>query len=134
MTDDQEEDPIPQQAMLAVICVLAAFAYGGSALMSLPAFAAKEVDSGSRAVVDTCVAEKGPWLCLQTIGAAADEQRLVRKDVFDTRRLERSIFEAFTTIVPAETLLADCGRAPSCASYMAAHGYDRVAVREALYP
>jgi hypothetical protein len=83
-------------------------------------------DSGSRAVIESCVAEKGAWECLKAFGTARDEQTANQK--WDGKGKmpsdpDRGLIDTIASVVPAGAMLDSCGRTPECIIFMADHGY-----------
>lgn len=123
---DDYEDPITQ----AILLFLAVFFL--MALTVIPAIWARVPyirlfnDSGSRAVIESCVAEKGAWNCLKAFGTALDEQTANWRWGGEGLRPsdpDRGLIETISAVVPTGEMLDSCGRTPECIIFMADHGY-----------
>jgi hypothetical protein len=128
---DEYEDPASQIALL--IAAVAFFL----ALTVVPAIWARVPyirlfdDSGSRAVIESCVVEKGAWNCLKAFGTALDQQTANQR--WDGKGAspsdpDRGLIETFASVVPAGAMLDSCGRTPECIVFMADHGYGAPAI------
>lgn len=88
-------------------------------------------DTGSRAVIESCVAEKSPWICLQAFGTALDEQTSSQRWNGEGQRPpspDRGLIDTFASVVPVSDMLDSCGRTPECMIFMADHGYSRFSI------
>ncbi len=114
---DEYENPHPQIVMFIMACVVLVF------FVAIPSLAPHAPDhrpsgsSGSMAVVEACVTEKGAWTCLKAFGDVVDGQNDAGSNA------DMGLIDAFPSAVPVSRLLEDCGRTPECMMYMASHGY-----------
>lgn len=130
MTEEYDE-PSAQQGLFYMISILAVIVYSAVYFIDTLPIPSVGDDSGSRAIVETCVEEKGPWNCLVAIGTALDDLTRIQSGTSGPAP-DTSLVDAFPKVVPAEKLLDNCGRKPECISFMVGHGYDRKDVSEVL--
>jgi hypothetical protein len=123
---DEYEEPMGQIGLLTFAVVLLMVLTVIPAIWPRVPYVRLFNDSGSRAVIESCVAEKGAWECLKAFGTALDEQTANWKwDGKGDRPADpdRGLIETIASVVPAGAMLDSCGRAPDCIIFMADHGY-----------
>jgi hypothetical protein len=123
---DDYEDPISQIILLFLAVVFLMVLTVIPAIWARVPYIRLFNDSGSRAVIESCVAEKGAWNCLKAFGTALDEQTANWRWDGKGRRPsdpDRGLIETIASVVPARDMLDSCGRTPECIIFMADHGY-----------
>lgn len=128
---DEYEDPGMQIVLLFFAVIVFMVISGGPAIWARVPYIRLFDDSGSRAVIESCVADKGAWACLKAFGTALDEQ--TEKQKWDGKGAmpsppDRGLIDTIASVVPAGEMLESCGRTPECIIFMADHGYGTPAI------
>jgi hypothetical protein len=102
---DEYEDPGVQIVFFFFAVIVFMVISGGPAIWTRVPYIRFFDDSGSRAVIESCVAEKGAWTCLKAFGTALDQQAENRK--WNGKgpmpsQPDRGLIETMPTVVPKE--------------------------------